>query len=63
VDIHRVSKKDVYTRLIFHIIMCIHLFGIPCIFPTNDENVKLSNLIYICPITLLIWAYDQIIPL
>jgi hypothetical protein len=25
----QVSQKDVYTRLIFHI-MCIHLFWIPC---------------------------------
>jgi hypothetical protein len=24
-------KKDVYTRFIFRIIMCINLFGIPCI--------------------------------
>jgi hypothetical protein len=30
--IYRVSQKDVYTRLIFRIIMCIHLFGILCIF-------------------------------
>jgi hypothetical protein len=28
---YRVSQKDVYTRLIFRIIMRIHLFGIPCI--------------------------------
>jgi hypothetical protein len=29
--IYRMPQKDVYTRLIFHIIMCIHLFGILCI--------------------------------
>jgi hypothetical protein len=28
----QVSQKDVYTRLIFRIIMYIYLFGIPCIF-------------------------------
>jgi hypothetical protein len=26
---YRVSQKDVHTRLIFRIIMCVHLFGIP----------------------------------
>jgi hypothetical protein len=29
--IYRVSQKDVYTGLIFRIIMCIHFFGVPCI--------------------------------
>jgi hypothetical protein len=36
---YRVSQKDVYTRLIFRIIMCIDLFfGIPCI-PQAIDNV------------------------
>jgi hypothetical protein len=37
---YSVSQKDVYTRLIFRIIMCIHLFGIPCTvakFKTNTH--------------------------
>jgi hypothetical protein len=40
--IYRVSQKYVYTRLIFRIIMCIHLFGIPCIYDVN-ENVAFQT--------------------
>jgi hypothetical protein len=29
---YRMSQKDVYTRLIFRIILCIHLFGTLCIY-------------------------------
>jgi hypothetical protein len=28
---YRVSQKDVYTRLIFCITVCVHLFGTHCI--------------------------------
>jgi hypothetical protein len=35
---YRVSQKDVYTRLIFRIIMCIHLFGILCICSFHEHH-------------------------
>jgi hypothetical protein len=51
--IYRVSQKDVNKRLIFRIIMCIHLFGIPCIyivnffFPVDLQSLKdLGRLTY-----------------
>jgi hypothetical protein len=33
-----VSQKDVYTKLIFRIIICIHLFGILCIIQSSSES-------------------------
>jgi hypothetical protein len=56
---YRVSQKDVYTKLIFRIIMCIHLFGILCIrlavcnmFCAVDEMYRLepASLIGVCDI-------------
>jgi hypothetical protein len=35
---YRMCRKDVYTRLIFRIIMCVHLFGIPCICSHGTEQ-------------------------